>query len=155
MRTYVTAGLGLLGMSIVYYIIASILSNRYHSRKARELGCQPAWQRPHRWPLGIDLVREVINADKNHVVPDYFLDVYNNRTGKRSTWTQSMLGSWAYVTSDPKNVQAILATQFNDFEVGATRREMLFPMFGIGIFTSDGKPWSLTTSIYLRWCETS
>ena len=141
MNTYLTAGLGLLGVSVVYYIVTSILSNRYHARRAQELGCQPAWERPYRLPLGIDLVKEVMSADKNNVVPNYFLDVYNNKTGKRATWTQNMLGSYGYVTSDPKNVQAVLATQFNDFEIGEMRRGNFFPMLGNGIFTSDGKSW--------------
>ncbi|EXJ60322.1 hypothetical protein A1O7_04474 [Cladophialophora yegresii CBS 114405] len=141
MNSYLSAGLGLFGFSVVYFIIASFLSNRYHARKARELGCQPAWERPYRLPLGIDLVKEVMDADKNHVVPNYFLDVYNNKAGKRATWSQNMLGSYGYVTSDPKNVQAILATQFNDFELGEARRGNFFPMLGNGIFTTDGKAW--------------
>jgi hypothetical protein len=141
MNTYLTAGLGLLGVSVVYFIIASFLSNRYHARKARELGCQPAWERPYRLPLGIDLVKEVMDADKNHIVPNYFLEVYNVKVGKRTTWIQNMLGSYGYITSDPKNVQAILATQFNDFELGESRRGNFFPMLGNGIFTTDGKGW--------------
>lgn len=39
-------------------------------------------------------------------------------------------------TCDPKNVQAILATQFNDFDLG-DRKEA----FGQGIFASDGRVW--------------
>ena len=141
MNHYMTAGLGLLGVSIVYFIIASFFSNRYHARKARELGCLPAWERPHRYPLALDLLQEVMKADKDKVIPNYFLDVYNNKTGKRSTWQQNMLGDLGYVTSDPKNVQAILATQFNDFELGELRRGNFFPMLGNGIFTTDGKAW--------------
>jgi hypothetical protein len=141
MNTYLTAGLGLLGVSVVYFIIATFLSNRYHARKARELGCQPAWERPYRLPLAIDLVKEVLDADKNHIVPNYFLEVYNVKVGKRQTWIQNMLGSYGYITSDPKNVQAILATQFNDFELGESRRGNFFPMLGNGIFTTDGKGW--------------
>ena len=140
MHSYVTAGLAALGVAVVYYLVASILARRYHARKARELGCQPAWERPYRLPFGIDLVREVMAADKNNVVPNYFLDCYY-KTGKKTTWRQNMLGSYGYVTSDPKNVQAILATQFNDFEIGPMRRGNFFPMLGNGIFTSDGKAW--------------
>jgi hypothetical protein len=141
MNLYLIAGLCLLGASVVYYVVTSILSRRYHARMARELGCQPAWERPYRWPLGVDLVNEVMTADKNHVVPNYFLSVYNEKVGKRSTWTQNMLGSYGYITSDPKNIQALLATQFQDFELGEARRGNFFPMLGNGIFTSDGKAW--------------
>ena len=148
MHSYVAAGLGLVGALIVYYIGASILSHRHHARKARELGCEPAWERPYRLPFGIDLVREVMNADKNNIVPNYFLDTYY-KTGKKATWNQNMLGSYGYITSDPKNVQALLATQFNDFELGENRRGNFFPMLGNGIFTSDGKSWYGSDNILL------
>jgi cytochrome P450 len=44
-------------------------------------------------------------------------------------------------TCDPKNIQAILATRFQDFELGETRRQSFFPLLGNGIFTADGKEW--------------
>jgi hypothetical protein len=139
MSHYVTAAVGVLFVSIVYLTASSFLANRYHARKARELGCQPAWERPHRLPLGIDLVREVMQADKDQVVPPYFLNLYQ-QLGK-PTWLQNFLGTKVYVTADPKNIQAVLATQFNDFEIGEMRRKNFFPLFGNGIFTTDGKAW--------------
>jgi len=45
------------------------------------------------------------------------------------------------VTVDPKNIQAVLATQFHDFSLGQTRRGNFFPLLGNGIFTNDGKAW--------------
>lgn len=45
-------------------------------------------------------------------------------------------------TSDPLNVQAILATQFSDFEMGSFRRDNFEDMLGHGIFTADGAEWS-------------
>jgi hypothetical protein len=36
-------------------------------------------------------------------------------------------------TCDHGNVQAILATKFKHFELGAGRRHTLYPMFGVGI----------------------
>jgi len=59
----------------------------------------------------------------------------------KPTWTQNVLGTTAYVTFEPKNIQAILATQFPDFEIGSLRRSNFFPMLGNGIFTVDGKAW--------------
>jgi hypothetical protein len=139
MNHYVTAGLGLLAVSLTYYIITSFLAARYHARKAREWGCEPAWERKGRLPLGADLTWEVIQADKKNIVPNYFVDLHK-RLGK-TTWTQNMLGKYGHVTTDPKNIQAVLATQFNDFELGPIRRSNFFPMFGNGIFTTDGKAW--------------
>ncbi|KAJ5697807.1 n-alkane-inducible cytochrome P450 [Penicillium malachiteum] len=43
-------------------------------------------------------------------------------------------------TCDPKNVQALLATQFHDFDLGG-RKKAYRPLLGQGIFASDGKTW--------------
>lgn len=45
------------------------------------------------------------------------------------------------MTTDPENIKAILATQFEDFELGPMRRGNFFPMLGNGIFTADGEGW--------------
>lgn len=38
-----------------------------------------------------------------------------------------------YFTSDPKNVQAILATQFQDFDLGPVRNTIMGEVLGSGI----------------------
>lgn len=44
-------------------------------------------------------------------------------------------------TIEPENVQAILATKFNDFELGKDRRENFAEVLGNGIFTAEREPW--------------
>jgi hypothetical protein len=139
MAPYLAVILGILSTSVVYYVVASILAARYHARRARELGCQPAFERPYRLPLALDRTWEIFQADRENVVPSYLHDIYKDV--RRPTWEQNFLGTKAYVTTDPKNIQAVLATQFNDFEIGGTRRGNFLPMLGNGIFTSDGKAW--------------
>lgn len=39
------------------------------------------------------------------------------------------------LTIDPKNVQAVLSTNFKDFQLGHPRRRAFFPLLGNGIFT--------------------
>ncbi|KAG9731232.1 cytochrome P450, partial [Aureobasidium melanogenum] len=53
----------------------------------------------------------------------------------------SILGNEAHFTSDPKNIQALLATQFKDFGLGSARIGNFGPLMGDGIFASDGKRW--------------
>ncbi|GIC86002.1 cytochrome P450 [Aspergillus udagawae] len=67
--------------------------------------------------------------------------------GRRPTWNQNLLGTWHHVTADPKNIQAILATQFKDFELGPFRRNMFNPVIGKGIFTTDGMDWQHSRSL--------
>ncbi|TGO79402.1 hypothetical protein BELL_0034g00360 [Botrytis elliptica] len=45
-------------------------------------------------------------------------------------------------TSDPQNMQAILATNFADFELGPSRSQNMFELLGNGIFTADGEAWA-------------
>ncbi|KAF7940384.1 uncharacterized protein EAE98_000511 [Botrytis deweyae] len=45
-------------------------------------------------------------------------------------------------TSDPQNMQAILATNFTDFELGPSRSQNMFELLGNGIFTADGEAWA-------------
>ncbi|KAL9639446.1 MAG: hypothetical protein Q9164_000920 [Protoblastenia rupestris] len=47
-----------------------------------------------------------------------------------------------FITSDPENVQRILASGFDDFDHGPTRRNAFGPLFGDGIFATDGAQWS-------------
>jgi len=51
-----------------------------------------------------------------------------------------LFGQAGYMTTDPKNIEAILSTRFEDFGLGS-RREGLFPLLGEGIFTQDGRAW--------------
>jgi hypothetical protein len=139
MHTYATYALLLLSTYIVYTFVNSYLTNRRHAQRAAELGCKPPLWRPYRWPLGTDMVWRLIKADQAQVVPDELIKI-SNELGV-STWEQNFLGDASFVTMDPKNIQAVLAIQFNDFEIGAVRRNNFFPLLGNGIFTADGKNW--------------
>ncbi len=58
-----------------------------------------------------------------------------------ATFKQHMLGQEVYFTSDPKNIQALLATKFDDFGLGPARRGNMIVTLGDGIFVQDGKAW--------------
>ncbi|KAH6983892.1 n-alkane-inducible cytochrome P450 [Ilyonectria destructans] len=53
---------------------------------------------------------------------------------------RTSLGRTILITIEPKNVQAILALKFKDFDLGY-RNKALSPLLGQGIFASDGKMW--------------
>ncbi|KAJ9637341.1 hypothetical protein H2199_007628 [Coniosporium tulheliwenetii] len=91
-------------------------------------------------PGGIDFIWRLTKADRRNQVPNELEAIYADMGGV-NTWQQSIFGSVTYLTVDPKNIQALLATQFPDFEIGPMRRGNFFPLLGNGIFTSDGKAW--------------
>lgn len=140
MLSYLAGAVGLLVAYFVYRLFSSFLTSRRHARNAARLGCKLPPARPYNLPLGVDLVRRVMKADQEKRVLDMFIDVYNE-LGCPGTWRQPNWTTENIVTVDPKNIQAILATQFNDFAIGKERRSNFFPMLGNGIFTADGKAW--------------
>lgn len=136
---YGTAALALGGALLVFYLASTIISSRRHAKNAADWGCLPPRRRQHRWPFGLDLVRELVVSDTNQVLPNYLVSV-REALGV-NTWKQYVIASDLIVTNDPQNLKALLATQFNDFELGEQRRGSFFPLLGNGIFTTDGKAW--------------
>ncbi|KUL82189.1 hypothetical protein ZTR_09579 [Talaromyces verruculosus] len=109
-------------------------------RKAKQASCQPIPLEPTRWPFGIDVLLKLLEADRQERTPDFIVERYN-AMGPRYTWRTRMLGSEHYTTADPKNIQAILATQFNDFGMGQARSRGLKTVLGRSIFAVDGSDW--------------
>jgi cytochrome P450 len=62
------------------------------------------------------------------------------------TLKQVFLGTPAYGTIEPANLEAIMSTNFKDYGMGP-RREITFPLFGDGIFTQDGPAWKHSRQI--------
>ena len=140
MPSYLFALLGAIAVFAAYWIISTIVGNRRHAREAERLGCKAVPERPHKLPLGIDFVLRALKADKEKLFPTDMMNVYHE-VGNVATWNYEILGNSTYMTVDPKNIQAILATQFDEFALRETRRGNFFPMLGNGIFTTDGKSW--------------
>jgi len=57
-----------------------------------------------------------------------------------TTLEQVFLGTRAFGTIEPRNLEVILSTDFEDWSLGA-RRKVMFPFFGDGIFTQEGGDW--------------
>ena len=140
---YASIFVALAAFSVVYWIGYSLYENRRHAKRAEQLGCKSPARRQHRLPLGIDLVWQLVQADKKQMLPNELLGIHK-QMGKAS-WIQQVMGTDIIVSNEPENIKAVLATQFHDFEIGPQRRGNFFPMFGNGIFTADGKAWSAFT----------
>ena len=77
------------------------------------------------------------DADKAQQFPDMLIkrqDYMSEQTGRVCATQKSyMLGQEVHFTSDPKNIQALLATQFSDFDLGPARRGNMIATLGDGI----------------------
>ncbi|GAB1203803.1 hypothetical protein APSETT445_002443 [Aspergillus pseudonomiae] len=94
---------------------------------------------PTRDPFGISTLLEALQADRDKLLPELsqkrvdLLSSLHNRYV--STFRVRQAGRENFFTVDPKNIQAMLATQFNDFGLGDMRRNAGAPVMGRGIFT--------------------
>lgn len=124
---------------IVYHILDKLVQSRRRAAKALELGCKEPPVEHFRWPWGIDMVREALQADKDKLFPDLVI-----KRAKRmgvNTWRYTIFGRTNVTTIDPRNVQAVLATQFGTFDLGPPRANWFWPLLGNGIFTQSGAAW--------------
>ncbi|KAI1529187.1 CypX, Cytochrome P450 [Pyrenophora tritici-repentis] len=149
MHSSILIGLWVSISFIIYRIVASIITSHRHAANARRLGCLPAPKFNDQMPLDIFNIRtaaRISKADKERRVPQYIQSRVHNACeveGKTvSTFYANFMGSEGIFTVEPRNIQAILATQFKDFGLGELRNESFSPLLGRGIFSSDGEQWS-------------
>ncbi|QKX57442.1 uncharacterized protein TRUGW13939_04555, partial [Talaromyces rugulosus] len=104
---------------------------------SQEHGCEPIRKRlPYKWPLAIDILKYQYDALMQGNLLAYQAD-YFQRVQVGHTFEVKLLGRIGYFTSNPKNLEAMLQTNFDDWELGSSRNPLL-PMIGRGIFTQDG-----------------
>ncbi|KAF4301334.1 Cytochrome P450 [Botryosphaeria dothidea] len=130
---------------IIYLAISSFVASRNAARKARDWGCKPAPNFNRGDRFGIYNVRMLLKADKEKRLPDYsqerVADLSQSEGRLVTTMRNTIAGEESFFTIEPKNIQAVLATQFKDFGFGPRRNGNFEPLLGHGIFASDGKQW--------------
>ncbi|PVH90061.1 hypothetical protein DM02DRAFT_686037, partial [Periconia macrospinosa] len=126
-------------------VVQHILDNRRHRSLSRSWGCKPVPDYTPGDPFGIYNLYLTIEAAYNHYLPEFMFDrvkTVSQREGRSVTTFRNMIaGSENIFTCEPQNIQAVLATQFKDFEFGAIRNGSFRPLLGHGIFATDGKEW--------------
>lgn len=124
---------------VVVLVVTALLTSRRNAIKARELKCEAPPRQKNRWPLGIDQIVRAIRADQAQQFP---VDTIKRTEDVGAiTYSWRLFGSENFATADEKNIQAMLATQFADFDLGPMRRGNFWPLLGNGIFTQDGAGW--------------
>jgi cytochrome P450 len=124
---------------VLYVVLTNVIRSWRHAALARKWSTQDPPVLKNRLPFGIDLVQRVMKSDKEKLFPVDAIE--RTKDAGAITYKYSTLGSTNIFTADEKNVQAILATQFPDYDLGPLRRGNFMPLLGNGIFTQDGKPW--------------
>lgn len=94
---------------------------------------------------GLKHLQMLKKADEEKLFPDMLEErerVMSDLHGREvSTFSMEVLFQKQIFTSDPRNIQAMLATQFHDFGLGPNRAGNMGNTLGDGIFVQDGKKW--------------
>ena len=106
----------------------------------RHYKCQPPPSTPSRDPiLGLDSVYRMLRSvrdNRRNLSLKEQLDSYGY------TFQSNLFGKIEVFTAEPQNLQAILATEFEDFGVEPMRLFVFEPLIGKGIMTTDGAHWA-------------
>lgn len=98
---------------LLYFFVSLLLTSRRRAARARELKCEEPPFQKNRYPFGIDNLLRALAADRVKLFP---VDMIQRALDVRAiTYRYSILGTTNITTSDEKNIQAMLATQFSDF----------------------------------------
>ncbi|KAI9150093.1 n-alkane-inducible cytochrome P450 [Paramyrothecium foliicola] len=116
--------------------------NRYKVGVAltQEHKCELPPKLPNRWPLGIDRLKQIWNANAEQRLLAFFCTVADEYEPGNTLYQFLLFGPRAFHVLHPSNVEAILSTNFKEFGFG-TRSAVLGPLLGNGIFTQEGQAW--------------
>ncbi|KAH8593613.1 n-alkane-inducible cytochrome P450 [Bisporella sp. PMI_857] len=104
---------------------------------SRQNGCSSPPIRTN-WSFGMFNLLEMVAAAREN----RFLELirgWHLQYGK--TYQTTIGGRTVIMTIEPKNVQAVLAVKFADFDLGHYRNKAVSPLLGRGIFATDGSAW--------------
>lgn len=117
-------------------------------RLIKENGCQPVKKYPHKGILGKLFGYDTIKLNYYAAKTGHAQEIGRARNfSTQNTIQIRSLNRDAILTIEPENIKAFLSTKFNDFGLGERRRQVLGPVFGTGIFVSDGKSWEHSRSM--------
>jgi cytochrome P450 len=103
-------------------------------------------QLPYKWPFALDILKrqyDTLPSRRLLAFQSQFFDTIG------PNMLLKLFGQVGYMTIDPKNIEAILSTRFEDWGLGS-RSQGLFPLLGEGIFTQDGLAWKHSREMLRR-----
>ena len=130
---------------LIFFGIFSILPIRWtvlilrRGRIIHSYNCKSPPAIPQRDPLlGLDIVFEVLLSMKNRVRNSSFEQLFR-KYGR--TFQSRVYNTQKIFTIEPKNLQAVFATDFDSWGVEPVRLFFFEPFVGRGIMTTDGPSW--------------
>ena len=125
---------------LLYKLISAVVEKRQRDAEASSRGCGPILRLPSD-PFGLKTFLQSIRATKEDRNPQWIMNAMNTLGRNIHTVQAQLLDYELIVTRDPENINAALAIQTRDFEIGSHRAESFRPLLGVSIFTSRGEAW--------------
>jgi cytochrome P450 len=134
---------------IIFSVVRSSVAERRFQKFARDNGAAEPNLFPTKLFWGLDNMYSVIQRIRRgaDILDDIILPNYKLMGG----WSFRGIGLGGQVivhTAEPKNMQAILATNFNDYSIGTLRQKQFEIILGKGIFNADGAAWSHARALF-------
>ncbi|KAI3403001.2 hypothetical protein KGF56_004254 [Candida oxycetoniae] len=127
---------GLIGALIGAYFLGLYIKREIFRRQR---GCKEPPVYPDGGILGLKLGYDLQYYKREGRLVDFPVEMFK-RYGSKTTFSAYLFGVRVVVSCEPENLKAILATQFEDFCLGA-RHAHFKPLLGNGIFTLDNEGW--------------
>jgi hypothetical protein len=125
-------GAGLIFALLLYKTVTWIVANHRQAMKAKSLGCEELPIFPSPDPLGLVNVWNLYQANEAGRLCEYAShrnELMSKREGRPVfTFQLHIARNWLYFSCDPACIQAMLATQFKDFELGPIRFGTFSPL---------------------------
>jgi hypothetical protein len=145
-RTSFIIALVLGGTYLTYVLIQRAIIGHHRSIIIQTNNCKPVPKYPHKEPIfGLDLFIENTKLSKTGGYLERVQERY--RENGVYTFSQLILGERIINTAEPENVKTILATKFKDFKLTQRRKDAIGPVFGHGIFVTDGEEWAASRAL--------
>lgn len=131
---------------ILTFIYQSYRSSPDFEAFARANNCQPPVLSRGYLPWGLDRIYKILTYKGTDFLEDFIFARFRSK-GRWTVITPTFGRTFTVLTAEPRNIQAILSTQFADFGVGKRRYQQFGPLLGYGIFTTDGPAWEHSRAI--------
>jgi cytochrome P450 len=138
----------LLLLKIYLSHLTNLRSHRRIAALAAQLGCGAIPLMPTKGLFGFGRLIESVLATQSDSGPQYVVSALDSEMGPDVHTVEVPISDYRLiVTRDPVNVQAMLATQSGNWDVGEHRTDSWRPLFGDGVFTSRGEAWKRSRAL--------
>ncbi|KAL4941782.1 hypothetical protein BDV06DRAFT_235809 [Aspergillus oleicola] len=136
---HVTTYLCIAAITYLTYLFLYNLKTKFkHHCAANTLGCLPPPKLRMKDPLfGLDILLRIFQALRTHSLLSQLDEIYH---GYGTTINTPIMALPPITTIEPENVKAVLS-DIQTFGLGWRRMQMLGPLSGHGIFTTEGNAW--------------